>query len=49
MNKPENAGNGNKPGHPDHPPHPDVPRGPPPGVPNPGHGAPRPPDHRPVG
>lgn len=30
-------------------PHPDVPPGPPTNRPNPGHGAPKPPGHRPVG
>ncbi len=49
MNKPQDAGNPNKPEKPDHPTHPDVPPGPPTNLPNPGHGAPKPPNHRPVG
>jgi hypothetical protein len=46
MNKPANPGS-EKPDH--HPPHPDVPPGPPTNLPNPGHGAPKPPGYRPVG
>lgn len=48
MNKPDNSQNG-KPGQPAHPSHPDVPPGPPSHVPNPDHGAPKPPGYRPVG
>lgn len=45
MSKPDNPGSDK----PDHPPHPNVPPGPPDNLPNPGHGAPKPPGHRPVG
>jgi hypothetical protein len=40
---------GDKPDHPAKPEHPDVPPGPPTNRPDPGHGAPNPPGHRPVG
>jgi hypothetical protein len=50
MSKPGTPpGHANRPDHPSKPEHPDVPPGPPSNRPNPGHGAPKPPEHRPVG
>jgi hypothetical protein len=49
MSKPAPPEHPNHPQHPSKPDHPDVPPGPPSNRPNPGHGAPKPPEHRPVG